>query len=143
MEMFEKLSQQKKRMHLYSKPQKKSLRVASFLSISKLLLIISAQELVKKPYTFIPSNGQHYLFKEGCVEKRFCLVFSSFWNGSHAIPFLCRDPFFHQNITPQKCMLGCIWPILYFSFCQKTNLHLYKQSRLSTSLFKQHNKVKC
>ena len=57
-----------------------------------------------------------------------------FWNGS--MPFLCRDLSFlpkssyHENVS-----LAVYLPIFFFSFCQKTNLHLYKCSRLSLYLF--------
>ena len=55
--------------------------------------------------------------------------------GMAALPILCRDPFFNQNIIALKCKLGRFLPIFYFYLGQKTNLHLYKWSRLSSLLF--------
>ena len=55
--------------------------------------------------------------------------------GMSIMPFLCRGVWFlpklshHRNVS-----LSVYLPIFYFSFCQKTSLHLYKRARLSSSL---------
>ena len=49
--------------------------------------------------------------------------------GMAAMPFLCRDPFFTKISYHRNVSLTVYWPILYFSFCQKTNLHLYKRGK--------------
>ena len=59
--------------------------------------------------------------------------FLYFWNGSHAIPM--KRPFFTKISYHRNVSLAVYLPIFYFSFCQKTNLHLYEQARLSSLLF--------
>ena len=59
---------------------------------------------------------------------------ASFLEWQHAI-LMQRPFFFAKIIIPWKCKLGCIFANFLFSFCQKTNLHLYKCSRLSSYLF--------
>ena len=44
------------------------------------------------------------------------------------MPFLCRDPFFHQNIIPQKYKLAPKFANFQFFFL--SNKNLYKRSRL-------------
>ena len=57
-----------------------------------------------------------------------------FWNGSHAVPM--QRPFFSPKLSYlRNVSLAVYLPIFYISFCQKTNLHLYKWSRLSSLLF--------
>ena len=53
-----------------------------------------------------------------------------------AIPFLCRGVWFSPKLSHHRnASLAVYLPIFYFSFCQKTNLHVYKWSRLSSLLF--------
>ena len=59
---------------------------------------------------------------------------ASFLEWQYAI-LMQRPFFFAKIIIPWKCKLGCIFANFLFSFCQKTNLHLYKCSRLSLYLF--------
>ena len=75
------------------------------------------------------------LFSCGNQLVKFCCTTKQldFWNGSHAIPL--QRPFlpklsYHRNVS-----LAGYLPILYFSFSQKTNLHLYKGARLTLLLF--------
>ena len=63
------------------------------------------------------------------------LTLSFFWNGSLAIaiqrPFFIPKLSYHRNVS-----LPVYSPILFFFFLsKKTNLHLYKRSRLSLYLF--------
>ena len=59
---------------------------------------------------------------------------NSFWNGSHAIPM--QRPFFSRKLSYHRNESLFVYsPILNFSFFQKTNLLLYKWSRLLSSLF--------
>ena len=56
--------------------------------------------------------------------------------GMVAMPFLCRDPFFSRKLSYHRnWSLSVYSPILNFYFFQKTNLLLYKWSRLLSSLF--------
>ena len=74
---------------------------------------------IYKPLKVVEKNVSSL---EGTTLKNFIL-------GMADMPFLCRDLYFlpklsyHRNVS-----LAVYSPILYFSFCQKTNLHSYKQS---------------
>ena len=72
---------------------------------------------------------KNWLGRAGTVEN-----IEHFWNGSHAIPM--QRPFFLPKLSYHRIVsLPVYSQILFFSFCQKTNLHLYKRSRLSLYLF--------
>ena len=66
------------------------------------------------------------------------LIISLKWAAfSVRFSFLCRDLSFLPKLSYHRNLsLPVYSPILFFSFCQKTNLHLYKQSRLSSYLVK-------
>ena len=65
-------------------------------------------------FIFLPKN----IFSHNFLEWQICL--------SYAEKFL-----FYQNYqNHRKVSLAVYSPIIFFSFCQKTNLHFYKRSRL-------------
>ena len=56
--------------------------------------------------------------------------------GMAAMPFLCRGVWFLLNLSYHRNVSWAVYlPNYYFYICQKTNLHLYKRARLSSSLF--------
>ena len=63
----------------------------------------------------------------------FFFVTNCFWNGCHATPL--QRPFYYQKSYHRNVILEINLPMLLFSFYQKTNLHLYEWSRLSSYLF--------
>ena len=49
-----------------------------------------------------------------------------------SMPFLCRGDWFSPKLSYHRIVsLALYLPIFYFSFYQKTNLHLYKGARLT------------
>ena len=52
------------------------------------------------------------------------------WNGSHTIPM--QRPFFTKISYHRNVSLAVFFLSFYFSFCQKTNLHLSKRASLSS-----------
>ena len=99
------------------------------------------QKVAKKmSYTCRPTFYLKKLNNKNCLKKVSGLQYEIvrlkgkyFWNGSHTIPM--QRPFlpkisYHRNVS-----LAVYSPILYFSFCQKVNLHLYKGASLALLLF--------
>ena len=56
------------------------------------------------------------------------VVHFDFWDCSHAIPM--QRPYFTKISYHRNVSLAVYLPILYFSFCQKTNLHLYERAAI-------------
>ena len=95
-------------------------QLASFYTTNKTCIKIMHWELILNKVFLSNKTPKTKNASKNCEEY--------FWNGSHAIPM--QRPFLPKLSHHRNVSLALYLPILYFLFCQKTNLHLYKPSRL-------------